>query len=279
MDAGAMSKCEELESLFAPYVEGASPLGERVAVEAHLERCPPCRDRVAGERAIRDVLVARRPGLRVCASAHLRAKCVAHAAPVRLPPVERRSTGFGVASLTPWRRQGRSMPQAVRAWLPLSLAATLVLAVAGAFVIGLYDQVEALAAQLTLDHVRCFQFAPERLTHVEPGEAGRAWAASQGWPLQIPGSSPASELELLGVRRCFMSGGRVAHVLYKWRGEPLSVFVVPKMMRRGQVNEIVEKFGHEAVVWSAGERTYVVLARAGPSELEPVLGYVRANVR
>lgn len=250
-----MSKCEDLEPLFAPYAEGDALSGERAAVEAHLDRCPPCRERVAGERAVRDILAARRPGLRVCASLHLRAKCAAHAAPVR------------------------STARAVRAWVPLSLAATLVLAVAGAFIFGLNDQVEALAAQLTLDHVRCFQFAPERLTHVDPAEAGRAWAASQGWPLRVPASSPSAGLELLGVRRCLMSGGRVAHVLYTWHGEPLSVFVVPRMMRRGQVNEIVEKFGHEAMVWSAGERTYVVLARGSPSELEPVLGYVRANAR
>jgi hypothetical protein len=200
------------------------------------------------------VLIARRSELRVCASTRLRAKCAAYAAPV-------------------------SAPLAVRAWVPWSLAATLVLAVAGAFVLGLNDQVEALAAQLTLDHVRCFQFAPERLAHVEPGEAGRAWAATQGWPVRIPASSPSTQLELLGVRRCLMTGGRVAHVFYKWRGEPLSVFIVPQMMRRGKVNEIVEKFGHEAIVWSAGERTYVVLVRGRPPELEPVLGYVRANVR
>jgi hypothetical protein len=76
-----------------------------------------------------------------------------------------------------------------------------------------------------------------------------------------------------------MSGKQVAHVLYKWRGHPLSVFVAPLPLRRNQANEIVEKFGHEAVVWSAGERTYVVLARARPSELESVVGYVRANAR
>jgi len=41
--------------------------------------------------------------------------------------------------------------------------------------------------------------------------------------------------------------------------------------------ELVEKFGHEAVVWSGTDRTYVLLARARPSELTPVVRYVRAN--
>jgi hypothetical protein len=164
--------------------------------------------------------------------------------------------------------------------VPLSLAATLLLAVAGTFIFGLNQPVEALAAQLTLDHVRCFQFAPERLAHVDPASAGRDWAAAQGWSLQVPASFPGTQLELLGVRRCFLSSGRVAHVMYKWRGAPLSVFVVPRMIRTGpQRDEIVEKFGHEAIVWSAGERTYVVVARGSPSDLDPVVGYVKANAR
>jgi anti-sigma factor RsiW len=250
-----MSKCQDLEPLLALYVDGDAPPGERETVEAHLNRCPPCRERVAGQRAVREVIVARHVVLRGCASQHLRARCAAHAAPAR------------------------SLARAARRWLPLSLAATLVLAVAGAFMLGLNNQVEALAAQLTLDHLMCFQFAPERAMHADSADAGRAWAASQGWPLQIPASSADAQLELLGVRRCFMSGKHVAHVLYKWRGQPLSVFVVPQRLRRSQANEIVEKFGHEAVVWSAGDRTYVVLARGRPSELEPVVGYVRANAR
>jgi anti-sigma factor RsiW len=250
-----MSKCQDLEPLLAPYVDGAALPAERVTVEAHLERCPPCRDRVAGQAAVHQVIAARRSVLRGCASERLRTRCAAHAAP------------------------GRSLAGAARSWLPLSLAATLLLAVAGAFMLGLNNQVEAIAAQLTLDHLMCFQFAPERAAHADPGDAGRVWAASHGWALQVPPSSAAEQLELLGVRRCAMSGKRVAHVLYKWRGRPLSVFVVPQRLRTGQANEIVEKFGHETVVWSAGERTYVVLARGRPSELESVAGYVRANAR
>ena len=134
-----MSKCQDLEPLLAPYVDGDAQAASRATVEAHLDRCPPCRDRVAGQRAVREIIVARRTVLRGCASEHLRARCAAHSAPAR---------SFG-----PFRPQRGC---------PLSLAATLVLAVAGAFMLGLNNQVEALAAQLTLDHLMCFQFAPER---------------------------------------------------------------------------------------------------------------------
>lgn len=43
--------------------------------------------------------------------------------------------------------------------------------------------------------------------------------------------------------------------------------------------EIVKKFGHEAVMWTDNDRTYVILARARPADLGPVVGYVRANAR
>jgi anti-sigma factor RsiW len=256
-----MSKCRDLDPLFAPYADGEVAPADRASVEDHLERCPPCRERVAEQRTVHAVLAARAPSLRGGASEHLRSRCAAHARRSNRKPL----VLAGVVA---------------RRWVPLSLAATLLIAVAGAFVIGLNDRVEALAAQLTLDHVTCFQIAPERLKHTDAATASRDWADKQGWAIQIPGSSSSAGLELLGIRRCTMSSGRVAHVMYKWRGEPLSVFVVPRTTRGvSDQQEFVEKFGHEAVIWSGRDRTYVLLARARPAELAPVVGYVRANAR
>jgi anti-sigma factor RsiW len=255
-----MSKCQDLDPLFAPYADGQATPADRASVEAHLERCPPCRQRVSQQRTVRAALASCRASLSAGAPEHLRARCAAHA---RAAAARRR---FG------------ALPEGVRRWVPLSLAATLILAVAGAFLFGLNSKVDALAAQLTLDHVTCFQFAPERLGHADAAAAAREWAAKQGWSIQIPASSTRESLELLGIRRCSMSSGRVAHVMYKWRGEPLSVFVVPRTLRRMRdQQELVEKFGHEAIVWTDRERTYVVLARARPAELAPLVGYVRAN--
>jgi anti-sigma factor RsiW len=252
-----MSKCRELEPLLASYVDGEAPTDARAWVDSHLDRCPPCRTRVAGERAAREILVTRGKGLRPCASEHLRARCAAH----RL----RHSKIF-------------ALPRGV--WMPLSVAATLVLAVAGAFLFGLTDSAAAVAAQLTLDHVGCFQVAPERLAHVDAADAGREWAASQGWTLQVPASSAAAQIELLGVRRCMTASGATAHLLYKWRGEPLSVYVLPRTLRNhAQVDEIVDTFGHEAVLWSARNRTYVVLAHGQPADLGSVVGYMKTQAR
>jgi anti-sigma factor RsiW len=256
-----MSRCQDLDPLFAPYADGQAAPADCASVEAHLERCPPCRERVAEQRTVHAALAACRPALRPCASEHLRARCAGHARAT--------TSAFPVIRSAGMRR-----------WVPLSLAATLILAVGGAFLFGLNNKVEALAAQLTLDHVTCFQFAPQRLGHADASLASREWMASQGWPIQIPATAAAERLELLGVRRCAMSSGRVAHVLYKWRGEPLSVYVVPRTIGSVQdQQEIVKKFGHEAVIWTDSGRTYVILARAHPADLAPVVGYVRAHAR
>lgn len=255
-----MSKCRDLDPLFAPYADGDVAPADRASVEAHLAKCPPCRDRVAEQRTVRAVIEARRPSLRACASDRLRSRCAAHARAAAVRPAKVRAA-------------------AVRRWVPLSLAATLLLAVAGAFFFGVNDKVEALTAQLTLDHMTCFQFAPERLQHVDAHVAEREWFAKQRWGIHVPASSSSNDLELLGVRRCSMSSGRVAHILYRWHGKPLSVFVVPRPIGAAAPQEPVEKFGHEAVMWSEGDRTYVILARARPSELAPVVGYMRAHAQ
>jgi anti-sigma factor RsiW len=252
-----MSNCRDLDPLFAPYADGEAAPADRASVESHLDRCPPCRDNVAEQRSVRAAVAACRPSLRASAPTALRARCAAHA---RSAP----------------RRRSIASRLADRPWIPLSLAATLIIAVAAAFIIGVNDKVEAIAAQLTLDHVKCFQFAPERLKHIDAATAAHQWAEKQGWAIAVPDSSPNAGLELLGVRRCAMSSGRVAHVMYMWRGHPLSMFVVPRAIDGvPDRQEFVEKFGHEAVIWSGKDRTYVLLARARPTELAPVIAYVR----
>lgn len=255
-----MSDCHDLEALFALYVDGEAAPREQASIAAHLDRCPSCRDRVNAERSARDMIVSARAGLRVCAPGGLRARCAAQClrtAVTRRPLFRRAATS----------------------WLPLSLAATLVLAVGGVFILGLNNSVQALAAELTLDHLKCFTFPPARVA-TDAAEAARDWATTGGWELQIPPSLPAQQLELVCVRRCLITDGRMAHIMYKWRGEPLSVYVLPSSTGPSSpTREIVEKFGHEAVMWSGGQRTYVVLARARPGELAPVVDYIRASAR
>ena len=252
--------CQQVESLFAAYVDQEAGVAERATVDAHLRACPPCRDRIAGERAAREVLRARGAALRPCASHALRARCAAHGTPAAT----------------------RSALLTRRALIPLSLAAAVLLAVSSTlFFFG--NTVEVLAAQLAVDHVKCFQFAPGGTTpvSVDPLAEAKKWEAKYGWPLKVPASAASEELELIAVRRCLSSEGRIAHMMYRWHGQPLSVFVLNsrpaarKNDQPGEIEEVVSKMGENTVIWSRGDRTYAVVARSLSPDLQQVARYVR----
>jgi anti-sigma factor RsiW len=251
-----MAECRELEPLFAAYVDGEAGQVDSATLEAHFRNCPACRDRVACERVVRNAVAAERHRLRACASAELRQKCVAC-----------RPASRGAASVF-----------ARKTWVPLSMVATLVLAVAGVFVYGLKGGTEALAAQLAVDHVKCFEFAAPPTIIPDAKTLGREWAESRGWTVKVPESEANEQLELLGIRRCISTEGLTAHLMYKWRGQPLSVYILNSGHPRvGPVPRLVERLGQKEIIWSKGGRTYAVVARGSPSEIEHVALYVQRS--
>ena len=145
------------------------------------------------------------------------------------------------------------------------------------------NSVELLAAQLAVDHVKCFQFAPDRAggaPPVEPLTEAKNWETKYGWPLKVPASAAAEDLQLIGVRRCLSTAGRVAHMMYRWHGQPLSVFVVnsrvrPREGQSTEIEDVVSKMGENTVIWSRGDRTYAVVARGPSPDLQQVARYVR----
>src|SRR6476469_7691135 len=77
-----MHNCDSLDPLVTPFVDGALPDVDRRAVEDHLRVCPPCHSRVTAERAVHELLHARRATLcRTVApdALHLRCAGFAHA--------------------------------------------------------------------------------------------------------------------------------------------------------------------------------------------------------
>ncbi len=162
--------------------------------------------------------------------------------------------------------------------MPLSMVATLALAVAGVFLFGLRDGVEALGTQLAADHIKCFEFAPSPAVTPDARLLSKQWAKDRGWTLRLPESEPVEQLELMGLRRCISSSGFTAHIMYKWRGQPFSVYVLNSQHPRvGPVPRLVEHLGQEEIIWSKGGRTYAVVARGRPSDIEHVALYVQRS--
>ena len=269
-----MITCRDVDALLAAYVDGETGSCDCDQVRAHVDACAVCRERVAAQRSAREVLHARRTGLRACAPAHLKARCASLAAqrPAAAEEKPERSAAWSPrpAAVTP-----RIPASFLRRWAPLSVAATLVFAVAAVFGLGLNDKVQALAFQTTIDHVACTRFNAGSGAR-DPLRAATEWREKAGWPITIPAAA-SSNLELRAVRRCGVIDGSLAHLMYSWMGEPLSVYVLPKRTV-GHAEAFVHRFGHNAVMWSQNERTYIVVTRhPRDAALEKVVAYVRAG--
>lgn len=254
--ADRIKSCGDLDERLTPFVDEEAAPGERAEVGAHLAACPPCRKHADDERGARDLVREHRAGLHAHAPAALRERC-SRLRDGASPPI-----GFGAT---------------IRRWAPLSVAATLILAVAAVFLFGLNDGAQALAASLAIDHVKCFKVSVP-VAAADAAAAGRLWEEKHGWPVVIPATAPAEDLQLVDVRRCYSSEGRAAHLMYNWRGSPLSLFVLPQDTRR---EGVLRKVGQEAVIWSANQRTYAVVASndAPRDDLSRVIAYLKATAR
>ena len=108
-------------------------------------------------------------------------------------------------------------------------------------------------------------------THDAPAAVESSMMSAFGWQLHLPEQFDASGLELVGSRRCLYGEGRVAHLMYRRSGTgPSRSSCCPKRVRP---EELVEVLGHEAAIWSSGDRTFVLITRglAGRSPADGVV--------
>ena len=249
---GTVPGCASIGPLVTPYVDGELAPGDRVLVHEHLGVCAPCRRRVAAEQVTRELLEARRPSLMIPAPAALHARCAALAH-------EHRAVPAAPVAQTPWRR--------LAAWrtrlAPLAAAATLVIIVGGAF---LYEatgrSTRLMAAELTADHVKCFTMNAVFGTKQSGEKAQHTLASSLNWSAAVPRAE--GELDLVGSRPCLYGQGKVAHIMYRHHGAPVSLFMLPRTERAAQT---VEVLGHSCAIWSKKDRTFVLVSRGDVRKL------------
>lgn len=254
-----MPNCHQIESLVTPYVDGDVSTIDRGVVDRHLHECPKCLSRIRSEQAVHDLLRDRKPLFEAaCASAALRTRCSSLS-----------DSSVPVAGwLTAWR------PRLV----PALLTASLVVVVGGAFLYELTERsARVMAMELTADHVKCFQVINNVLgTRHEPGTVESSMASRFAWQMRLPEHPEQAGLELIGARPCLYAEGLAAHIMYRHNGEPVSVFMLPKTTRR---EEQIEVLGHQAAIWSAADRTFVLIARESPAEVERMTAFVHAALR
>jgi hypothetical protein len=161
--------------------------------------------------------------------------------------------------------------------VPYALAASLVLVVGGAFVYQATDaSVRLMAAELTADHVKCFAMNRVLGTHQGATAVESTMASSFGWRMHLPENAAREGLELVGARPCLYGEGKIAHIMYRHQGRPVSLFMLPDTAR---AHDLVEVLGHEAAVWCVGNRTFVLLAREPKHEVERLASFVQGAMR
>jgi hypothetical protein len=210
---------------------------------------------VMSEQAVRDLVATRKSSLTsTCAPASLRARCQQHTAPV-------------VTS--------KRVP--LTAFRPLALAASLVLIVGAAFIYPLTaSSSRVLAAELAVDHMKCFMLNGALGTHHSVDSVETALASSFGWRTTLPERPEQAGLELIGERTCLYGEGRVAHVMYRQSGRPVSIFMLPGDVR---AEETLSVLGHRAAIWSVGGRTFVLVSRGPVEDVDRAAAFVQASLR
>lgn len=290
-----MPNCEAIDTLVTPYIDDQLADADRQVVDAHLRACPPCHSRVAAERAVRELLQTRKSALAAscCPSPALRARCAdaAHANPHQsseilgheapgqgFSPAASRNVGQGFSPAAS-RSVGHGFSPAAwrQRFAPLAAAASLVLIVGIAFLYQLTaSSNRVLAAELAADHVKCFALNGVLHTHDDAAAVESSMWSRFGWRMRLPDEASKAGLELVGARPCLYGEGKIAHIMYRHNGEPVSLFMLPRTER---AQEFVQVLGHQAAIWCAGNRTFVLMAKEPKEEVERIATAVRASLR
>jgi hypothetical protein len=118
-----------------------------------------------------------------------------------------------------------------------------------------------LAAQLALDHLKCFTIEPhDHGETVTVAEAEAELKREYGWDLSVPATAGAADGRLIAVRRCIYGDGRAAHLLYTVGGQPVSLFILPEAQR---ATAEMSLFGQDQVMWSQAGHTYMLVGASG----------------
>lgn len=254
--------CEDVERQLASYVEDHG----NAAIAAHLETCDACRQLAHAQTTVRTVLKARAAQLSPVAPPGLRTRIIANTEFVSQQPASPKHGEGGVLAWT-----GRLTAFAAAAMVVLTLGAVLL-------PVATIRSTTLLAAQLALDHLKCFTIEGDADgAPIAKAQAEATLKQEFDLIVTVPPSLAAEKLELMAVRRCLYGDGRAAHLMYRLDGEPVSLFIVPGLTRPAAELSL---FGHEQVVWTQGDRTYMLVARGGTGgALARVASYLRNEAK
>jgi anti-sigma factor RsiW len=250
-----MTNCTSIDALITPFVDDALGAADRERVDLHLRACPACERRLIAEREARQALRRHAADLRaVPAPASLRsrlAEAAAQSAPV-----------------APAGRARAVRMQLLRA----AVAASLVLG-GGLWLTAVVTRqsTTVLAAQLAADHVKCFLTNRDRGV-LDPQPVAAFLRERYDFHATVPASDASLGLRLVGARRCLSGEGTNAHILYTWRGQPVSLYMLPGGAHARDTHDVL---GQTTEMWAGHNGTYVLVMPDAAGSLAPLVAYMQ----
>jgi anti-sigma factor RsiW len=248
--------CRQIEALLPAIVDDHDG-PDAAMIAAHLEGCAACRQALEVQVVTRAVLRSRAVQLSVSAPPGLRTR------------VESSLRDEAETNTLGWR--GR---------LSAFAAAVVLVMVIGSIALPLLTERSTvlLAAQLALDHLKCFLIEGDGgATPITKAEAEATLEREYGFAVAVPELDANEGLRLIAVRRCLYGDGRAAHLLYLLDGAPVSLFIMP-----GLVQPLAELslLDHDQIAWSDGQDTYMLMARSGTrARLQRVASRIRNEAK
>jgi anti-sigma factor RsiW len=259
-----MPNCRTIDPLVTPYVDRELPDADRRVVDEHLHVCAPCHSRVVAEQAVRNLVHARQPELHTVAPPLLHTKCAHLAAQLKID-----ATSASSRAASPPRSWTSRLA-------PMAMAASLVTVVGGAFLYqATHRSVRVMAAELAADHIKCFAMNAALGTREAPSAVESTMLSSFDWRMHLPSEPSRAGLELVGARPCLYGEGKIAHIMYRHEGRPVSLFMLPNTER---AQGLVEALGHEAAIWCVNNRTFVLVSREPKQEVQRLASFVQGSL-
>jgi hypothetical protein len=158
----------------------------------------------------------------------------------------------------------------------MAMAASLVTVVGGAFLYqATHRSARVMAAELAADHIKCFAMNAALGTREKASAVESTMLSSFDWRMHLPSDPSRAGLELVGARPCLYGEGKIAHIMYRHDGRPMSLFMLPNTER---TQELVEVLGHEAAIWCANNRTFVLVSREPKADVQRLASFVQSSL-
>jgi hypothetical protein len=131
------------------------------------------------------------------------------------------------------------------------------------------------AAQLAIDHVRCFIVHLGTIDGPAVSDVQREFQERYGWSVPVPPSNDAVDLTLVAARRCPFWLGSHAHLLYRSGGNELSLYVTPGDARP---DEQLRVLGHVERIWTVNGQAYALIGRGVPeAQFDRIAAYLESQ--